>query len=261
MQEADKRNALEIEGLTKRFGGLVAVSRFSLRVGRGELIGLIGPNGAGKTTVFNLLSGVNRPNAGSVRFYGEDITARPPHVVSSKGLIRTFQQVRLMSGMTVAANLRPAFHDRIDYSLLSAVFRTGAYLAQEREMDGRIESILRTLDILELKDAVVDDLPYGLQRRVGIARALCREPKMLLLDEPTAGLNPRETDQIVAVIRRMWEELGMAIVIVEHNMRVVMNISQRIVVMNKGEVLAEGTPGEIQGNEDVARIYLGEKRY
>lgn len=258
-QKSGRNTALRVRALTRRFGGLVAVNNFDLEVAPGELIGLIGPNGAGKTTVFNLLSGVIKPNLGQVEFEGEDITGQPSHLISSKGLIRTFQQVRLMSGMTVAENLKPAFHDRLSYSLIGAIMHSPGFLRQESFVEQKIDEVLGLLNIERHRDTVVNDLPYGIQRKVGIARSLCREPKMLLLDEPTAGLNPRETDDIVGLVRRVWDELHISIIIVEHNMRVIMNMSQRIVVMNKGTVLAEGSPQQIQSDEQVIRIYLGEK--
>ncbi len=203
------------------------------------MIGLIGPNGAGKTTSFNLLSGVLEPDSGQIIFKGEDITDLGTHEISERGLVRTFQNVRLMPGLTVVENIRHAFHNQIDYSLLDALLLDRSYREQEDDMYNRIHEVL--------------DL-------VGIARSLCLNPTTLLLDEPTAGLNPKETDEIVELIQDLWSDLGLTVVIVEHNMRVIMNISERIIVMNQGEVLTKGTPEEVQKDPEVVRVYLGTEK-
>ncbi|NLS45467.1 MAG: ABC transporter ATP-binding protein [Firmicutes bacterium] len=251
---------LHVTGLTKHFGGLTAVSEFDFSLKNRELAGLIGPNGAGKTTVFNLMTGILKPDQGSVLFQGEDLAGKPPHISSNKGLVRTFQNIRLMSNMTVMENLMPAFHHRINYSLAGAMLGTPDFKKVETEMENTIADVLGKMDIIQYAYENVTDLPYGVQRKVDIARALCMNPKVLLLDEPTAGLNPIEADEIVNIIKYLNENLGISLVVIEHNMRVIMSICTRIVVMHEGSVIAEGTPGEIQDNPDVARVYLGSRR-
>lgn len=250
---------LQVDGLTKRFGGLTAVADFSFRLFQGELVGLIGPNGAGKTTVFNLITGLLKPDKGRVLFRGENLVGKPPHQVSTRGLVRTFQNIRLMSGMTVDENLRPAFHHKLSYSLLSSMLDTPDFRRAEAWVDDTIANVLDRLGISQYGKMNVDDLPYGIQRKVEIARALCLEPAVLLLDEPTAGLNPKEVDEIIRIIYYLREELGISLIVIEHNMRVIMTICTRIVVMNEGEIIAEGSPAQIQSNQDVARVYLGER--
>ncbi len=259
MTESTQSDLLHIEGLTKRFGGLTAVSNFYLDLHKGELVGLIGPNGAGKTTVFNLITGILRPDTGKVLFRGENIAASPPHEVSTRGLVRTFQNIRLMPGMTVKENLRPAFHHKLHYSLFGSMINTPGFVRAEKKVNTRIDNVLETLGISEYADAEVTDLPYGIQRRVEIARALCMDPVILLLDEPTAGLNPKEVDEILHIVHYLWKETDVDLIVIEHNMRVIMSICERIVVINEGKVIAVGTPTEIQNNDEVVRVYLGEK--
>lgn len=222
-------------------------------------MGLIGPNGAGKTTVFNLMTGILRPDRGEVLFRGENLAGRSPHEISIKGLVRTFQNIRLMSGMTVRENLKPAFHHKLGYSLLSAMLHTPGFVKSETIVDNKIDSVLETLGISEQGDTEVGDLPYGIQRRVEIARALCLEPIILLLDEPTAGLNPREVNEIIEIIHYLSKETDIDLIVIEHNMRVIMSICERIVVINEGRVIAVGKPTEVQNNEEVVRVYLGER--
>ena len=259
MIQSKDSELLHVEGLTKSFDGLLAVSDFSLDLNRGELVGLIGPNGAGKTTVFNLMTGILRPDRGEVLFRGENLAGRSPHEISIKGLVRTFQNIRLMSGMTVRENLKPAFHHKLGYSLLSAMLHTPGFVKSETFVDNKIDSVLETLGISEQGDSEVGDLPYGIQRRVEIARALCLEPIILLLDEPTAGLNPREVNEIIEIIHYLSRETDIDLIVIEHNMRVIMSICERIVVINEGRVIAVGKPTEVQNNEEVVRVYLGER--
>lgn len=257
---SNRSQLLCIEGLTKRFGGLLAVSDFSIQLNKGELVGLIGPNGAGKTTVFNLITGILKPDRGKVLFMGENLAGRSPHEVSTKGLVRTFQNIRLMTGMTVKDNLKPAFHHKLSYSLVSSILNTPRFTRAEAEVNHKVERVLQTLGIIEYADMEVSDLPYGIQRRVEIARALCLEPIVLLLDEPTAGLNPKEVNEIIEIIHYVWKEMNAALIVIEHNMRVIMNICERIVVINEGKVIAVGKPTEIQNNQEVIQVYLGEKK-
>ena len=251
---------MQINELTKQFGGLKAVSSLDFELHRGELLGLIGPNGAGKTTVFNLITGILRPNAGRILFREKNIAGWAPHRISASGIARTFQNIRLMSGMTVRENIRPAFHQKIKYSPLSSLMKTTSFINTEMEMDRKINDALSMLQVSEFADQHVEDLPYGIQRRIEIARALCLDPMVLLLDEPTAGLNPKEAEQIVEIISYLLNKLSVSMVVIEHNMRVIMSICWRIVVMNQGQVIATGTPEEIQKNKEVIRVYLGEKR-
>jgi len=251
---------MQINELKKQFGGLEAVSNLCFELHQGELLGLIGPNGAGKTTVFNLITGILRPNAGRILFREKNIAGWAPHHISASGIARTFQNIRLMSGMTVRENIRPAFHQKIKYSLLDSIVKTTSFINTEMEMDRKINDALSMLQVSEFADQYVEDLPYGIQRRIEITRALCLEPMVLLLDEPTAGLNPKEAEEIVGIINYLLNELSVSMVVIEHNMRVIMNICSRIVVMNQGKVIATGTPEEIQKNKEVIRVYLGEKR-
>ncbi len=251
---------MQINKLTKQFGGLKAVSGLDFELNQGELLGLIGPNGAGKTTVFNLITGLLRPNTGQILFHEENLAEWAPHRISAGGIARTFQNIRLMPGMTVRENIRPAFHQKITYSFLSSIIRTPAYINTELEIDQKIDDVLNILQVSEYTDQYVEDLPYGIQRRIEIARALCLEPEVLLLDEPTAGLNQKEAKEIVEVINHLLNGKNISMVVIEHNMRVIMSICSRIIVMNQGQVIATGTPEEIQKNKEVIRVYLGEKR-
>lgn len=251
---------MQINELTKQFGGLKAVSSLNFDLHQGELLGLIGPNGAGKTTVFNLITGLLRPNAGRILFREKNIAEWAPHLISASGIARTFQNIRLMPGMTVQENIRPAFHQKIKYSLFSSIMKTPAFISTETEMDQKIDNVLSLLQVSEYTNQYVEDLPYGIQRRIEIARALCLEPVLLLLDEPTAGLNQKEAKEIVEVINHLSNEMSITMVVIEHNMRVIMSICSRIIVINQGQVIATGTPDEIQKNKEVIRVYLGEKR-
>ena len=251
---------MQIKELNKQFGGLKAVSELNFELNEGELLGLIGPNGAGKTTVFNLITGLLTPNSGQIYFQEQNIAGWKPHLISASGIARTFQNIKLMPGMTVRENLRPAFHKKIDYSFLSSVIRTQVFLKTEKEMDQQIDEVLNMLQISEYVNQYVEDLPYGIQRRIEIARALCLEPVVLLLDEPTAGLNQKEAIDIVEVIQHLSKEKKFSIIVIEHNMRVIMSICNRIIVINQGKTIASGTPEVIQKHEEVIRVYLGEKR-
>jgi len=251
---------MQVNKLTKLFGGLKAVSNLDFELYQGELLGLIGPNGAGKTTVFNLITGLLKPNKGQIFFRNQNIVEWPPHLISSNGIARTFQNIRLMSGMTVKENIRPAFHQRIKYSFLSSIFRTPSFISKEIDMEKNIEEVLSMLHISEYANQLVEDLPYGIQRRIEIARALCLEPEILLLDEPTAGLNQKEAIEIVELIKDLLNKRNITMIVIEHNMRVIMSICSRIIVINQGQIMATGIPAEIQKNNEVIRVYLGEKK-
>jgi branched-chain amino acid transport system ATP-binding protein len=248
---------LEVRAVTKRFGGLVAVKDLSMTVERGALYGLIGPNGAGKTTVFNLLTGVYDPTEGEIRLDGRRVDGRPAHQIAGLGVARTFQNIRLFTDMTVIENVMAARHLRTRQVLLDAVLGTPRHHREEREIRVRAESLLKLFDLDSLADEPATSLPYGSQRRLEIARALATEPKLLLLDEPAAGMNPQESIELMDLIRRIRGDFGVTVLLVEHNMRVVMGICEVVQVIDYGEVVAVGTPGEIQKNPDVIAAYLG----
>jgi branched-chain amino acid transport system permease protein len=251
---------LRIRGLSKRFGGVVAVDEVDLEVWAGQVVGLIGPNGSGKTTLFNLMSGVYPVDAGSVVFGGRELAGQSPTSIVLGGISRTFQNIRLFSSMTVLENVQTALHRASDYGLLAALVQWPwtVWATEERLRT----SALELLDLLELRahaDRVAGTLPYGLQRKLEIARALALQPTLLLLDEPAAGLNPRESLELVALLRRVHQRRRLTIILIEHHMDVVMNLCERITVLNFGKKIAEGTPGEIQANPLVLEAYLGDK--
>lgn len=248
---------LSAEGLEKRFGGICALSEYGVFVNAGELLGLIGPNGAGKTTVFNLLSGVLKPTAGRISFAGRDITHLRPDQSARLGIARTFQNIRLFQDLSVKDNIKVAFHMRQGKGLCSTLLGLPGYRRSERDMDSRAMEYLSQLGLSGLQGEVARNLPYGLQRRVEIARALAAGPKLLLLDEPAAGMNPHETEELVEMIRAIHRRLNLAIFLVEHDMSVVMAVSERIQVLDQGRVLAEGPPEVIRNDPRVIAAYLG----
>jgi branched-chain amino acid transport system ATP-binding protein len=248
---------LRTEMLRKEFGGLVAVSNVDFVVPRGAIVSLIGPNGAGKTTFFNMLTGVYRATSGRVVFDGEDLTNRPPHSFTERGIGRTFQNIRLFQNMSALENVLVGMHVRLKSNLVQSVLRTPA---QKREEDGARERAKELLEYcgLRRRDNVIGrNLSYGDQRRLEVARALATQPKLLLLDEPTAGMNPQETADFTAFVARLREERDVTVLLIEHDMRVVMGVSDRVTVLDYGEKIAEGTPLEIQRNERVIEAYLG----
>jgi len=251
------RDILQLEGLRKNFGGLQAVADFSLSLTRGELKGLIGPNGAGKSTVFNLISGLYKPNAGRVFLEGEDITGRRPDLITRQGLARTFQTVKLLAGKSVLETMLTAFFMDYRYNILDTVFQTRRYRQQEESLRQKAVLLLAKLGVDRLQNELSNELPYGLQRKVSIAAALCLNPKVLLLDEPMAGLMSSEKDELIEIILRLRDEFNISIVIVEHDMRVIMNLCDSIAVMNDGRLIAEGTAEAIRSNQDVVAAYLG----
>ena len=248
----------EIKGLTKNFGGLVAVSDLNLQMETNELVGLIGPNGAGKTTVFNLVTGIYRPTSGSVILQGKDITGLPPHEIGRLGIARTFQNLRLFRGLSAIQNVTTAMQLHYDYSFASALFRTPGFVRQEREIRQKAMECLDLVGLADQWNARAGSLPYGLQRKLEIARALALSPKLLLLDEPAAGMNPDESLDLMDMIQRLRGQLDLTILVIEHHMELIMGICERILVLNFGVTIAEGTPAEIQANPEVITAYLGE---
>ena len=242
---------LRVQNMAHNFGGLRAVQNYNLEIDLGQIRGLIGPNGAGKTTIFNLITGMYKPTEGEVLLNGNKINGLQPHRIASLGISRTFQNLLLWRHMTVLEHVKMAHYSKIRYGLIGAFFGTPGRHREEAEIEQKANHFLDMMGIRHLADQVVLNLPYGAQRRVEMARALATEPKILLLDEPTAGMNPEELVQIMNIIRRVHEELGVAILLIEHRMRVVMELCEIIQTLNFGELIAEGTPEEIQNNPRV----------
>jgi branched-chain amino acid transport system ATP-binding protein len=259
MAEGNNHKApiLEIRALCKQFGGLRAVNNFDLSISNGELVGLIGPNGAGKTTVFNMVTGLYEPTSGQVLFQGEDITGLEPYEITTLGIGRTFQNIRLFPNLSVLDNVRIAYHPHAGYSLVDGLLRNGQFTGRERELTEQAQDFLAIFHLEKIQNELAKNLPYGEQRRVEIARALATSPRLLLLDEPAAGMNPGEIVQLMELIHFIRDRFNLTILLIEHQMRVVMGICEWITVMDFGEVIARGSPKEISENQRVIEAYLG----
>jgi branched-chain amino acid transport system ATP-binding protein len=248
------------ENLTMRFGGLVAVSGFDLALRKGEIVGLIGPNGAGKTTVFNMIAGYHAPTEGKIRFEEKVLNGRKAHEITKLGIARTFQNIRLFPDLKVIENMMLAYHCRIRSSFIGAVFHFPLYRREEKEMLRKAMLLLEDVGLADSAGERSSSLPYGKQRKLEIARALGTGPKLLLLDEPAAGMNPSETQELLDLILRLREQFGLTILLIEHDMKFVMKICERIKVLDYGITIAEGTPNKIQNDPKVIEAYLGEVR-
>ena len=249
---------LEVTNLGISFGGLRAVNEFNMTIEKGQLYGLIGPNGAGKTTVFNLLTGVYKPNSGRILLDGKDITGKSTVEINKDGIARTFQNIRLFKNMSVLDNVKAGLHNEFSYSLFSSIFHTPSYRKVEKQMDERAMELLKVFELDKHAELLASNLPYGEQRKLEIARALATDPRLLLLDEPAAGMNPNETGELMETIKLIRDEFDMTILLIEHDMKLVSGICEKLTVLNFGRVLAEGETSEVLNNPEVIKAYLGD---
>ena len=249
---------LECKNLGIQFGGLKAVDSFNLNIEKGMLYGLIGPNGAGKTTVFNLLTGVYKPTTGTIRLDGKLINGKTPTQINNMGIARTFQNIRLFSNMSVLDNVKVSLHEKVKYPLLTSMTHMFGFSKKEKEMDELATDILKVFSLDDKSDTLSGNLPYGEQRKLEIARALATSPSLLLLDEPAAGMNPNETEELMETIRQIRDRYNLTILLIEHDMKLVAGICEKLSVLNFGTELASGTPSEVLNNPEVITAYLGE---
>ena len=249
---------LEIKNLGISFGGLRAVDDFSVTIEKGQLYGLIGPNGAGKTTIFNLLTGVYKPNMGTIQLDGMNITGKKTMEINRAGVARTFQNIRLFKELTVLDNVKAGLHNQYSYSTVAGILRLPRYFKVEKTMDEKAVELLKVFDLDKEKDYLASNLPYGKQRKLEIARALATNPKLLLLDEPAAGMNPNETKELMDTIRFVRDNFDMTILLIEHDMKLVSGICEKLTVLNFGQVLAQGNTVDVLNDPEVIKAYLGE---
>lgn len=249
---------LEIKNLSISFGGLKAVDDFSITIEKGQLYGLIGPNGAGKTTIFNLLTGVYKPNTGTILLDGSNIAGKKTVDINRAGVARTFQNIRLFKELSVLDNVKAGLHNNYSYSTIAGILRLPSYFKVEKEMDKKAAELLKVFDLDKEKDFQAANLPYGKQRKLEIARALATNPKLLLLDEPAAGMNPNETKELMDTIRFVRDHFDMTILLIEHDMKLVSGICERLTVLNFGQVLTQGKTAEVLSDPEVIKAYLGE---
>lgn len=254
----NREKVLEVSGLGIDFGGLTAVNDLDMTIYQGEIYGLIGPNGAGKTTVFNMLTKVYQPSRGTIKLCGKDMAKLDPVSANIAGVARTFQNIRLFDKLTVLDNVKVGMHNSIHYNLISSLLRLPSYYKEEKNADEKAMELLGILGLDQFADLEAGNLPYGAQRRLEIARALATNPKLLLLDEPAAGMNPQETEDLMAMIRKVRDHFHISVLLIEHDMKLVMGICERITVLNFGQLLAQGLPSEIQSNKEVIKAYIGE---
>ena len=249
---------LEVKNIGISFGGLKAVDNFSLTIEKGQLYGLIGPNGAGKTTIFNLLTGVYKADHGAIFLDGKELTGKSTIEINQAGIARTFQNIRLFKALSVLDNVKVGLHNHHPYSTIEGIFRLPRYYKVEKEMNARAMELLKVFDLDKECDYKASNLPYGKQRKLEIARALATDPKLLLLDEPAAGMNPNETEELMETIEIVRKRLGVTVLLIEHDMKLVSGICEYLYVLNFGRLLAEGTPKEVLSNPEVVKAYLGE---
>lgn len=251
-------NLLDVTHLSISFGGLKAVDDFNICIRKGQLYGLIGPNGAGKTTIFNLLTGVYRPNAGSILLDGVNITGKRTIEINKAGIARTFQNIRLFKELSVRDNVKAGLHNHYSYSTVSGILRLPSYRKMEKAMDEKTMELLKVFDLESVSEIKASNLPYGKQRKLEIARALATEPKLLLLDEPAAGMNPNETQELMETIRFVRDHFDMTILLIEHDMKLVSGICEELTVLNFGQVLRQGITSDVLNDPEVIKAYLGE---